>query len=108
MDLAAATRALRTKRTAIFLGGSALDAEQLALAERVTQATGARLLIETFPAILERGEGLQIPERLIYLSEFAIAQLKDVEALILLAPTSRWASLPIPTWRAVCSTLRRV
>jgi acetolactate synthase-1/2/3 large subunit len=83
VHLAAATRALRTKRTAIFLGGSALDAEQLNLAERVAQATGARLLLETFPAILERGGGLPVPERLIYLSEFAIAQLKDVEALIL-------------------------
>ena len=83
-DLAAATRALRTKRAAILLGGSALDAEQIALAERITQATGARLLMETFPTILERGEGIPAPERLIYLSEFAIAQLKDVEALVLI------------------------
>jgi len=82
-DLAAATRALRTKRSAILLGGSALDAEQLALADRVAQSTGARLLMETFPAIVERGEGLVNPERLIYLSEFAIAQLKDVEAIVL-------------------------
>ena len=84
VDLAAATRALRSERAAILLGGTALDAEQLTLARRVAQATGARLLVETFPAILERGDGLPVPERLIYLSEFAIAQLKDVEALVLI------------------------
>ncbi|MFZ1062025.1 MAG: acetolactate synthase large subunit [Acidimicrobiales bacterium] len=82
-DLAAATHALRGTRAAILLGGSALDAEQLTLAQRVAHASGARLLLETFPSILERGGGLAAPERVIYLSEFALAQLKDVETLIL-------------------------
>ena len=82
-DLAAATRALCHTRAAILLGGTALDAEHLTLASRVAQSTGARLLVETFPAILERGGGLPAPERLIYLSEFAIAQLKDIETIVL-------------------------
>ena len=106
-DLAAATRALRTKRSAILLGGSALDAEQLALADRVAQSTGARLLMETFPAIVERGEGLVNPERLIYLSEFAIAQLKDVKQSCWSAPKNRSVSSPTPTCRAVWSILRQ-
>ena len=82
-DLADAVRALRAKRTALFLGGSALREDQLNLAERVANATGARLLMETFPAILDRGVDRANPERLIYLSEFAIDQLKDIEVLVL-------------------------
>jgi acetolactate synthase-1/2/3 large subunit len=82
-DFAAALRVLRTKRAALLVGGSALDADQLNLADRVTRANGARLLMETFPTVLERGVGVADPERLMYLSEFAIAQLKDLEALVL-------------------------
>lgn len=82
-DLSEATRALRNQRVTLFLGGTALDAEQITLAQRISAATGARLMMETFPAILERGQGIASPERLIYLSEFAISQLKDVETLIL-------------------------
>jgi len=82
-DLDDALRALRTKRTALFVGGAALDEAQLTLAQRVVSASGARLLMETFPAIVDRGAGRAEPERLIYLSEFAIDQLKDVEVLVL-------------------------
>jgi acetolactate synthase-1/2/3 large subunit len=79
--------ALRTKRAALFVGGDAVTAEQLALAQRVAHATGARLIMETFPAIMDRGAGVVSPERLIYLSEFAIAQLQELEALILIGST---------------------
>lgn len=79
-----ALEVLRTRRCAIFLGGTALDATQLSLAHRVAHATGSRLICETFPAIIDRGAGVVSPERLIYLSEFAIAQLRDVEVLILI------------------------
>ena len=75
---------LRTARSALFVGGSALSREQLALAHRVAQSSGARLIMETFPAIMDRGAGVVSPERLMYLSEFAIAQLQDIDALILI------------------------
>ena len=78
---------LRTKRTALFVGGAAVNKEQLALAQRVVQTTGARLIMETFPAIMDRGVGVVSPERLVYLSEFAIAQLQDLDALILIGST---------------------
>jgi acetolactate synthase-1/2/3 large subunit len=78
---------LRTKKAALFVGGDAVTAERLALAQRVAHATGARLIMETFPAIMDRGTGVVSPERLIYLSEFAIAQLQDLEALILIGST---------------------
>ena len=79
-----ALEVLRTRHCALFLGGSALDTTQLALAHRLAHATGSRVINETFPAIMDRGVGVASPERLIYLSEFAIAQLRDVEVLILI------------------------
>lgn len=79
-----ALEVLRTRRCALFLGGAALDAPQLSLAHRLAHATGSRVITETFPAIMDRGAGVASPERLIYLSEFAIAQLRDVEVLLLI------------------------
>ncbi len=75
---------LRSKRTALFVGGSALSAAQLNLAQRVASATSAKVVMETFPTIMDHGAGVQSPERLIYFAEFAASQLKDVEALILI------------------------
>ena len=87
-DLAHAIDVLRTKRAALFVGGSAVRGDQLALAQRVAQASGARVVMETFPAVLDRGRGVASPERLIYLSEFAISQLAGVDALILIGTTT--------------------
>ncbi|MHB1087780.1 MAG: acetolactate synthase large subunit [Acidimicrobiales bacterium] len=75
---------LRSRKCALFLGGTALEASQLSLAQRIAHATRSRLLCETFPSIMDRGSGVASPERLIYLSEFAIAQLRDVEVLVLI------------------------
>jgi acetolactate synthase-1/2/3 large subunit len=81
--LSRALDVLRTKRTALLVGGS-LDAEQLNLAERVCVATSSTFIVETFPTIMERGAGVASPERLIYVAEFAAAQLKDLDALVLI------------------------
>jgi acetolactate synthase-1/2/3 large subunit len=75
---------LRTKRCALLLGGSALSGQQLGLAQDVASSVNARVILETFPAIMDRGAGIANPERMIYLSEFAISQLHDLEALIIL------------------------
>lgn len=82
-ELTRALDALRSKRTALLVGGSALDAEQLSLAERIAVATSSKFIVETFPTIMERGAGVASPERLIYVAEFATAQLKDFDALVL-------------------------
>ena len=82
-QIEAGLRALRTKKAALFLGGHALRKEALALATRIGAATGARVITETFPANQDHGAGVSAPERLIYLSEYAQSQLKDVEALVL-------------------------
>jgi acetolactate synthase-1/2/3 large subunit len=67
----------------LFLGGTALSERGLRAASRISVATGARLLAETFPARLERGAGLPGVDRLAYLAEMAEAQLAGVDQLIL-------------------------
>ncbi len=67
----------------LFLGGAALSERGLRAASRISVATGARLLAETFPARLERGAGVPGVDRLAYLAEMAEAQLAGVEHLIL-------------------------
>jgi acetolactate synthase-1/2/3 large subunit len=92
--LSRASELLRTKRTALFIGGTALSAREMALAQRIAVATSAKVVMETFPAIMDHGAGIESPERLIYFAEFAASQLRDVEALILVgakAPVSFFA-----------------
>jgi acetolactate synthase-1/2/3 large subunit len=75
----------------LLLGGQALTERGLRAASRVSAATGARLLAETFPARMERGAGLPVVNRLAYLAEHADAQLAGTSHLILVgarAPVS--------------------
>ena len=67
---------------ALFLGGRACRAEALADAGRIANATGAKLLAETFPARMERGAGRVAVDRLAYLAEFAAMQLDGLRHLV--------------------------
>jgi acetolactate synthase I/II/III large subunit len=67
----------------IFLGGAGLRRPALEAASRIAEATGARLLAETFPARHERGAGLPAVSRLAYLPEIAAGQLAEARHLIL-------------------------
>ena len=67
----------------LLLGGTALSERGLRAASRISVATGARLLAETFPARMERGAGVPGVDRLAYLAEQAEAQLAGVAHLIL-------------------------
>jgi acetolactate synthase I/II/III large subunit len=67
----------------ILLGGGGVRSAALAYASRISNATGARLLAETFPARHERGAGVPVVERLAYLVEGAAAQLAGAKHLIL-------------------------
>lgn len=80
-DTAAAIGAGAT--TLLLLGGNALSEAGLRAASRISAATGARLLVETFPARLEEGAGLPAVERLGYIPEAAQYQLGTVETLVL-------------------------
>jgi acetolactate synthase-1/2/3 large subunit len=82
-DVERAAAVLRAGRAALLLGGRALHGPGLVDAGRVSQATGARLLAETFPARLERGAGRPPVERLAYLAELAEAQLGGLRHLVL-------------------------
>ncbi len=69
--------------TAIMVGGNATRGPGLAAAARIAEATGARLLCETFPTRLERGAGIPAVDRLAYFAEAATAQLNGVKHLVL-------------------------
>ena len=79
---------------ALFIGGRACRADALVDASRIANATGAKLLAETFPARIERGAGRVPVDRLAYLAEFAAMQLDGLRHLVLVdskAPVSFFA-----------------
>jgi acetolactate synthase-1/2/3 large subunit len=91
----AVVKALRSgEPVGLLLGGTALREAGLLAASRLANATGARLLAETFPTRLERGAGLPPIDRLAYLAEFASAQLDGLRHLVVVdakAPVSFFA-----------------
>jgi acetolactate synthase-1/2/3 large subunit len=90
-----AAAALRSGAPSVlFLGSAGTRRPGLDAASRIAQATGARILCETFPARLQRGAGIPAVERLAYLAEVAVAQLDGARHLILAgarAPVSFFA-----------------
>jgi len=84
-----AAKALRSgEPAALLIGGTATRARGLAAATRSAAATGATLLCETFPAVLERGAGLPPIERLGYFPEMAARQLSGLRHLVLAGAAS--------------------
>ncbi|HVQ83252.1 MAG TPA: acetolactate synthase large subunit [Mycobacterium sp.] len=69
--------------TVLMVGGDATRGPGLAAAAQIAEATGARLLCETFPTRLERGAGVPAVERLAYFAEAATAQLDGAKHLVL-------------------------
>ena len=86
-DLLPAPKLLEVLRsgepTVLMVGGDATAAPGLAAAARIAEATGVRLLCETFPTRLERGAGVPAIERLGYFAEAAAAQLEGSKHLVL-------------------------
>jgi acetolactate synthase I/II/III large subunit len=66
-----------------MVGGDATRGPGLAAAARIAEATGTRVLCETFPTRLERGAGVPAVERLGYFAEAAMAQLDGAKHLVL-------------------------
>ncbi len=81
-DVVRAIGWLRTGRAALVVGGS-LSASDLSRAATVVGATGARLLVETFPTIMDHGASTPSPERIVYLSDFAVPQLSGLDRVVL-------------------------
>ncbi|GAA1463178.1 acetolactate synthase large subunit [Williamsia maris] len=74
--------------TVILIGAEATRADGLLAVSRIANATGATVLVETFPAALDRGAGIPSFERLGYLAEQAQAQLDGTEHLVLIGTRS--------------------
>jgi acetolactate synthase-1/2/3 large subunit len=68
---------------ALLIGGTACRERALVAASRISAATGAKLLCETFPARIERGAGVPAVDRIAYLAEFAALQLDGLRHLVL-------------------------
>ncbi|HEY6579370.1 MAG TPA: acetolactate synthase large subunit [Rhizomicrobium sp.] len=79
-----AARMLRNgRRTAIVLGSHVLHGASLIRAARVAAATGAKLLATFGFARMERGAGRPAVERIAYVAEQAMAQLRDFQQIVL-------------------------
>jgi acetolactate synthase-1/2/3 large subunit len=88
------------RRTVLLIGGREVTAAQLDQLGRISSATGARGMTETFPSRLRRGAGTAALGRVPYLAEHALEVLKDAEQVILLgaaAPVSFFAYPELPS-----------
>jgi acetolactate synthase-1/2/3 large subunit len=88
------------KRTAILLGDRAAQGEALVIAGRMAAMTGARLLAPFSFSRIERGAGRPIVERIAYVVEQAVEQLRGFSQLILVgakAPVAFFASPSSPS-----------
>lgn len=84
----------------MLLMGGCLERETLALAGKIAATSGARLGCETFPSRLAHGAGTAAVEKVPYLAEFAIDQLKDLKHIILVGavpPVSFFAYPLVPS-----------
>ena len=80
----AAQRLRNSDSAMIFVGGDTITVELGHQLSRISQATGCRICLETFPKRVRRGVGSAQIEKLPYLAETAIDHIKDVDTLILL------------------------
>ncbi|MBP2369076.1 acetolactate synthase large subunit [Pseudonocardia parietis] len=81
--VAAAASAVAGSGSVLLLGGPALTAKGMDAAGRIAAATGARLLVETFPRCWETGAGRPRVDKLGYFAEQALAQLEGASSLVL-------------------------
>ena len=90
IDVAGVVDALKAHgdKAVLLLGGAATGESGLRAAARISAATGARALVETFPARLTRGRGLPNPPRLGYFAELAEEQLRGARVLVLVGARS--------------------
>ncbi len=80
---AIAERLQKSERPALLMNGRALREEALGLAMAIAEATGARVLSDTFYGRLERGGDRAAIERLPYFPEQAAAAIAEVTDLVL-------------------------
>ncbi|MDE0916624.1 MAG: acetolactate synthase large subunit [Planctomycetota bacterium] len=104
---AIARRLQKSERPALLMNGRGLREEALGLAAAIAEATGARLLSDTFYGRLERGGDRATIARLPYFPEQAAAVLADVTDLVLVhtkAPVAFFAYPDRPSELVSAST----
>ena len=84
------------KTTMILLGNMGLSEEALSLADKIGQASGARIFTDTFFTRMPRGEGRCQVERLQYFAEMGVEQIKDIEQLIMVGTKAPVAFFAYP------------
>ena len=84
------------EQVVLLLGGSATTSAGLRAAARISAATGAKALVETFPARLARGRGVPDIPRLGYFAEMAQEQLRGTRHLMLAGARSPVAFFAYP------------
>jgi acetolactate synthase-1/2/3 large subunit len=85
VDIDGAAELLKThgEKVVLLLGGPATCPPGLRAAARISAATGAKVLVETFPARLARGRGVPNIPRVGYFAELAQEQLRGATHLLL-------------------------
>jgi acetolactate synthase I/II/III large subunit len=91
-------------RTAILMSGNALYGKDLATAGRIAAVTGAKLLAPYPIARLERGNGIVQVERMQYVLEQAVDQLKEFRQLILVGAQAPVAYFAYPGKNSVLTS----
>ena len=81
-QVAQAAMALKSRKSAVLLGGEALSEAGMTLAGRIAAATDADLLCDTFFARMERGAGLPTARRLPYFPDQALELMRGYEHVV--------------------------
>src|SRR6185312_14863486 len=93
-----AARLLRNgARTAILLGHHLVEGRSLVTAGRIAAATGAKLLAPFGFTRIQRGAGLPIVERVPYVIEQAVEQLREFQQIILVGAPAPVAFFAYPS-----------
>src|SRR5438034_2678944 len=100
----AATMLRSGSRSAILIAGSALYGKGLETAGRIAAATNAKLLAPYPFTRMERGAGKPTVERVHYILEQAVEQLKEVRQLILVGAKAPVAYFAAPGKNAVLTS----
>lgn len=80
----------------LFVGGRFLSARVCAAAQAIAEKTGAKALLETFPARVARGCETAPLTRLPYLSEVAAVALADAQTIVLAGAAAPVAFFALP------------
>jgi len=94
-------KALQSGESCVLLINGILTAERLAMANKVAQGTGARVISDTFVSRIERGAGRAEAMRLPYFGEQAAEVLAGTKHLILIStqpPITFFAYPEKPNW----------